>query len=283
MTDNTVPPAQGQQSEEIPNATAIVPPSDQTSNLDRIAFKAPDFWQSDPDLWFDQVESHFSMSGIKRDLTKFHAVVTALDLKVLKCVRDLVRKPPSTNAYATLKKRILESFEQSESSKLNLLLNELELGDQRPSQLLCEMQNLNGGKLNEESLRALWIKRLPNNVQQILSVCSEEEIGLSKLAKIADRIIEGSHGTISAVEPQPRSLDALHAEIAALKNAFENLIPQIQKPRSRFRSRTNSRGSNSSKSKPFCWYHYRFGHKANKCTKPCDWQENNQARLPRRQ
>ncbi|GFX40335.1 transposon Ty3-I Gag-Pol polyprotein [Trichonephila clavipes] len=66
---------------------------DQESQLSRIAFKAPAFWENDPGLWFFQVESQFLLAGISNDSTKFHAVIAALNSNILSCVRDLVKNP----------------------------------------------------------------------------------------------------------------------------------------------------------------------------------------------
>ncbi|GFW54360.1 transposon Ty3-I Gag-Pol polyprotein [Trichonephila clavipes] len=102
---------------------------DQESQLSRIAFKAPPFWESDPELWFFQVESQFLLAGISNDSTKFHAVIAALNSNILSCIRDLVKNPPKESAYSPP----LQYFSQSDASRLNLLLHDLQLGDKRPS------------------------------------------------------------------------------------------------------------------------------------------------------
>lgn len=262
--------------------------SDLIPGVCRLAFKAPVFWNDDPALWFAHVESQFVVAGISVDSTKFHAVVAALDCKVLKCVRDIIVKPPPEKAYEVLKERVLNFYERSEGSKLSLLLNDLHLGDQRPSQLLCEMESLNGGRLNETALRALWMQRLPLNVQQILSVCTDENLVLSKLAKIADRVCESARADpgVSRVE-DVSSVDSLRADIVELKNAFKNLSSEVGSRD--FRERKNSgkffrpRSRSGSRSRDLCWYHNRFGERAVKCVPPCKWQGNEQTRLPRRQ
>ncbi|GBL94601.1 hypothetical protein AVEN_58558-1 [Araneus ventricosus] len=96
-------------------------------NFPRIAFKAPVFWENDPEFWFFQVESQFVIAGISNDSTKFHAVAAALNSNVLSCVRDIVRNPPLENAYIALKDRVLQHFAQSSSARLNLLLNALHI------------------------------------------------------------------------------------------------------------------------------------------------------------
>ncbi|GBN38059.1 hypothetical protein AVEN_132520-1 [Araneus ventricosus] len=67
--------------------------------LARVAFRAPPFWETDPDLWFLQLESQFKLSGISIDETKFHTVVAALDSTLLSCVSDIVRNPPASSSH----------------------------------------------------------------------------------------------------------------------------------------------------------------------------------------
>ncbi|GBL77730.1 hypothetical protein AVEN_152946-1 [Araneus ventricosus] len=162
----------------------VSPGVEQDSQLSRIAFKAPVFWEHDAELWFFQVESQFAIAGISNDSTKFHAVVAALNSNVLSCVRDIVRNPALENAYIALKDRVLQHSAQSSSARLNLLLKDLQFGDKRPSYLLSEMRNLAPAKMEDDILQTLWLQRLPANPQQILSVC---KASLDELAQIGNQ------------------------------------------------------------------------------------------------
>ncbi|XP_071044410.1 uncharacterized protein [Parasteatoda tepidariorum] len=146
-----------------------------TKNLElsRVAFKAPIFWEAEPELWFHQLESQFVIAGITTDETKYHCVVSALNSMALSSIRDIIRNPPKSNAYERLKAKIIETFSQPESVQLKLLLQDLQLNEKRPSQLLLEMQNLSYQKLNNDILHTLWQQRLLVHVQQILSVCKD--------------------------------------------------------------------------------------------------------------
>ncbi|GFU48740.1 uncharacterized protein NPIL_165851 [Nephila pilipes] len=61
----------------------------------------------------------------------------------------------------------------------------LELGNQRPSQLLTRMRFLAGDNVGEPLLKSLWLGRLPNGMQTILAAVSEN---LDQLATVADKI-----------------------------------------------------------------------------------------------
>ncbi|GBN53436.1 Retrovirus-related Pol polyprotein from transposon 297 [Araneus ventricosus] len=54
-------------------------PESTKPELARVAFRAPPFWETDPDLSFLQIESQFKLSSISTDQIKFHTVVAALD------------------------------------------------------------------------------------------------------------------------------------------------------------------------------------------------------------
>lgn len=246
------------------------------NEISRVAYKPPPFWESNPELWFGQIESQFVISGITSDKTKFHSVIAALDAKILTSVVDLIRTPPTKNQYDTLKERILNQYSQSETSKLKLLLQDLQLGDKRPSQFLLEMRNLASNKIGDEILKSLWMQRLPISIQQILSVCSDP---LDKLAAIADKINEVS-GCVTVSEISSNSnLQSLKDEIASLRSEVKRLSrSQSKQVKNRNRrksfSRERSISRNRSNSGLLCWYHRRFAEKANKCVKPCQYSEN---------
>ncbi|GFT64459.1 uncharacterized protein NPIL_130391 [Nephila pilipes] len=81
---------------------------------------------------------------------------------------DLVLIPPENGKYKVLKKRLIEMHSESEASKIRTLLQGLELGDQRPLQLLTRMRSLVGDNAGEPLLKSLWLGRLPNGKQIIL-------------------------------------------------------------------------------------------------------------------
>lgn len=275
---------EGEKFKDNAKGSSVVPPSGDSAAavIGRVAFKAPVFWESDPALWFGQVESQFVIAGLSSDTTKFHAVVAALEPKVLNCVRDLVINPPAKEAYEALKKRILNFYERSESSKLKLLLNDLQLGDRRPSQLFCEMEALNNGKISQGALRALWMQRLPNSVQQILSVCSDDITESSKLAQVADKVYEGSQFSgshLAVVEAGNSGIESLRNDIADLQKAVtemqvNSLSTKTRNNRGRSRSRIRSRSPSTTRQNDYCWYHAKFGVRAHQCRSPCKWSEN---------
>lgn len=253
--------------------------------------KIPPFWQSDPTLWFTQVEAQFHTCNIKTDSTKYYTVIAALDCSVLQQVSDLLRNPPDTKKYETLKEHLISVFADSDEKRLKKLLTELELGDQRPSQLLRYMKTLAAEKVSESLLKTLWLQRMPTQVQMVLS--ASEGVELTKMAEIADKIVQVSLNGLEASniasvacaqEPArsnqiPPSIPTAGHEIALLQQQIGTLTKMVEelrmeRGRPKFRPRTHAR----SRSRPRtpsnngdCFYHRRFGAKARKCTSPCSY------------
>ncbi|GFW77975.1 uncharacterized protein TNCV_2490191 [Trichonephila clavipes] len=123
--------------------------------------------------------------------------------------------------YGYLKDKILQYFSQSDASRLNLLLHDLQLGDKRPSHLLSEMRNLAPSKLEDDLLQTLWLQRLPANLQQIISVFKAP---LDELTQIADKVheVSGNDLTVARIETKSNQieLDVIKGEIADLTNMF---------------------------------------------------------------
>lgn len=163
------------------------------------------------------------------------------------------------------------------------------MGDKKPSQLLGEMPALSVGQINDNNtimtiiLQIIWLQRLPIQTQQILS--SIEELNIEKLAAAADKILEVNQPIdMFPISSQASSQafgndcsSALRSSIDALSKRFDNFLME-SRGRSNSRNRDNSnqnRNRSTSRSEkqvnkfPECWYHFKFGSKAQKYIKPC--------------
>lgn len=248
--------------------------------------RIPPFWREQPALWFCQFEA--AISGHKTgDLQKYHLVIAQLERQDIIHVSDIVRKPPETNKYEAIKQRLINAYEESESSQFQKLLGGLELGDQKPSYLLRRMRDLAGNMMADDALRVMWLRQLPTQVRAVLSV--NKDSSLEGLASSADKMLEhtqqGAIYAVSANTPSTTSNDfeTLSRQIEKLTLEIAELRGKPQSPyyhggaRNYNRSRSNSqnrRRSNSNSRKPgdpdwLCFYHYRFGDEARRCEPPC--------------
>ncbi|XP_028043205.1 uncharacterized protein LOC114252776 [Bombyx mandarina] len=171
------------------------PPTDplfpQPTSVCRVAIKLPPFWPDRPAIWFAQVEAQFSISGISADLTKFNYVIAQLDTRVIGEVDDIILQPPPEDKYGRLKSELIRRLSASEEQRVRQLVSDIELGERRPSQFLRHLRSLTGNTLTDENLlRQLWMRRLPQHFQAILA--AQSELSLDKVAELADNILEVS-------------------------------------------------------------------------------------------
>lgn len=221
-----------------------------------------DFWEEDPELWFLQVEAIFKSYQITKNEKKYQLVVGQLPYRVLTQVADIVREPGKT-PYETLKSRLITTYAQSQVRKVQKLLEETTLGDQKPSQLLRQMQSLAGTAASDQVLRTIWLRAMPQRVQGILAALDQNN--LSHLAEVADKILEVD--TTPTIYSSNAVIESLTKEINELRlqlNRSRSSTPS--KERNRLRSKSRSRDN-----KGLCYYHSKFGTKAHKCKPPCTW------------
>ena len=260
-----------------------------------VSLKLPPYWPNDPRVWFAQVEAQFTTCGITQQQTKYAYVVSSLQPEIALEVRDLLLQSPSEHPYDKLKEELIKRTSASEQRRLHQLLIAEELGDRKPTQLLRRMRQLLGDHTLEESiLKQLFLQRLPTNAQLILAPTSDT-VSIDQLATVADRISEvtPSVGQISAVVHAKSADSADSGEISELKKMIEQLTRKVEvlesrlsnKPRSRSSSRSNRGWDNKSHERSsrspvptphegeHCWYHWRYGDKANKCNQPCTYQK----------
>lgn len=258
--------------------------------------RIPEFWADMPRVWF----AHFEMIMAPQkqgDSVKFEMAIAKLNRDALRQVSDLIQTPPPIEKYNTLKNRLLAVYEESAESQFQKLVSDMDLGSQKPSQLLRKMTELakNVG-ISDEPLKKLWINRLPAHVRAVLAVSGDTR--LENLSAIADKVMENlKSGEIATVSnPTVDNTDLvkhmhdLTLEISKLKQEVNTIRSRGRSPfrrsgkyRERQMSSSRSRGRNTSaprrtpqSSDWLCNHHYRFRERARTCTLPCSWSNRQQ-------
>lgn len=241
-----------------------------TQEIANLSIKVPQFWKPDPKIWFVQIEAQFRRSRIVSDQAKFDTVVSSIDADILSQVSEIVTDPPAENKYIAIKTKLISLYDESDTKKIQTLLTGMELGDQKPSQLLSRMRSLAQNKVSDDFLKALWLKQLPINAQTTLSICDEN---LSKLSEMADKIIDittnhlNSTTSVSSIETQDSRITNLQKQVSELSNEIQSIYKNNLS-----QSKCASHNTDTRKSSPqqsLCYYHFNFGGHARKCTPPC--------------
>lgn len=246
--------------------------------------RIPEFWTDKPRVWFIRAEAVLNPQKCS-DEAKFQTLISKLGKEPIQLVTDLLLKPPEQNKYETLKIRLLDIYEESETRKIQKLIGEMELGDQRPSQLLRRMCDLARDKIPLDTVRILWQGHLPAPIRTVLAITETSDV--EKLAAAADKVMETLNTPqVSEVEAKtscPKSVDnAILAEIAKLSSRLGRM-EQSRRSTSRQRrygqrSRASSRARSQTRCTPgspdwLCFYHFRFKERAHKCVQPCSWKK----------
>ncbi|XP_041976522.1 uncharacterized protein LOC121731232 [Aricia agestis] len=253
--------------------------------------KIPEFWTDAPRIWFIRVEAMLAPQKLADD-SRFDIVVSKLSKDAIQQVSDLLTNPPATKKFDSLKQRLLAIYEESESRQLQKLISEMDLGDQKPSQLLRRMRELAKGKVPDDTLKILWQGHLPPQVRAVLAVSDTKD--LDNLAAVADKVFETTRAVhVSEVASQPsstssRDTDLLMAEIAKISRKLAGMAGSQQRyrrqqrfggnrSRSASRKRTRDPTPSTSRRNPespdwLCFYHHRFRSRAHKCVEPCAWK-----------
>lgn len=251
-----------------------------------ISMRIPEFWTEFPRLWFAQFESTISPQK-QGEESKFQLVVSKLGREALQQVADIVYNPPGSGKYTAIKTRLLQVFEESPERQFQKLVSELELGSQKPSQLLRKMRELaRNCQASEETVQNLWISRLPPSVRAVLAASQDQK--LDNLSPIADKVMEsmqqgslsGEMASVSTAQISVNNelcthMNKLFLEVAALREEVQRRPQNSYRGRSKYRGRSGSRTNSATRtpSSPdwLCYFHYRFGTRARKCEDPCNF------------
>ena len=254
--------------------------------------RLPTFWKANPKVWFVRVEAAFNNQGITRDTARFDYVVSALDDNTVQEIADVLLNPPDTGKYDFLKTQILARLTDTTEQQLHKLFTQLELGDQKPSQLLRRMKSLAGSAISEEAIRVKWFDLLPPSVSRSLKVVKSSPI--DELASLADELMPDSTAlnttSVNVTSSKAPTIESLADELASLRLSMAQLISLTrqqnsatkqpsnqQQKRGRSRSKSQNRqrkDSPSNADNELCWYHRTFGKDAQNCKKPCSFSSN---------
>lgn len=240
--------------------------------------------------YFMSLEFWFAASGVADDNRKYNTVMAQVPSKKLMELRSVIDALPNLNRYAYIKRSLVEHFADSQQRRLQRVLSDMPLGDSKPSKLFHEMSRTANGTLSEAVLLDLWATRLPSHAQA--AVAASQGTAIERM-RIADAVTESmsmrstsnidlvAAGSSSGGHPcttnnQWPGLDAIRNEVAVMFRELTDRSRQTERSsnRSGNRKRSQSRKRRDSVDEfEHCWYHRRFGSKAQSCLKPCSYKK----------
>lgn len=244
-----------------------------------VSFVAPKY-EEDATLWFRQLEARFEASRIRSQSTRYYIAFGNLPGVLLKPVVASIGDPKHTDRpYDHLKNVVLSREQLSVTQRVDQVLKDISMGDRKPADYFAHLKEIAGDSFSEEAVFQIWLSRMPTTIKTTLIVLKNES--LNYRLEIADELFvaHGGQGQVAAVNRKEENWESLKKELLKEMKDFmkEELRANAHRGRdqSRGRNRGNVRNRSRARSKStgkekkdheFCWYHFKFGDKAAKCS-----------------
>ncbi|XP_058447785.1 uncharacterized protein LOC131428121 [Malaya genurostris] len=234
-----------------------------------VSVKLPEFWKTDPEMWFAQAEAQFVLGNVTKDETKFYHIIAKVDHSAICHIAELVANPPLQEKYKAIKDRLIARFALSPQARFERLLGSSDLGDMRPTQLLSKMQELaNGLNVNDDLLKMLFLQRMPAHIRPVLTISDGT---LAKLAEMADKMAETPQTAAVSIKSEANEeMQKIKEQLEVLSTELRRFKPGLTQDIDRRRGRSSSRSRSESE---VCWYHRKYGKHAERCKQPCNYNQ----------
>ena len=150
------------------------------------SLRMPPFIPTKAGLWFSILEMYFGVAGISHEGEKAVALMGFLDPQYLAKIEDAVTNLPPTGQYEKLKSELIRILTESDSAKVERLVEREEMGDRKPSQFYNDLKKLASPLASDEFILNLWRNRLSDRIREVLAAVDDTSI--EKLTRTADRI-----------------------------------------------------------------------------------------------
>ena len=207
---------------------------DEDRKIAAISLKLPPIWEDNVKNWFTQCESQFALKGITVDDTKYHHIVSSLTSSMSKKVQSVLDNPPAAGKYQAIKKLLVGRLELSKHERASRIMNLQGLGGLSPIDLYTEVRALGDDLEIEDVYFSVVLLHLPEKIRSALLALKKQNVSNQEI------FIEASSMLMST---PPSSVNAVQ-----------------------------SGGRATEKKSKLCFFHRRWGKKANKCVKPCEWK-----------
>lgn len=218
-----------------------------------VTVSLPTWWPDQPEVWFARVEAVFRQRKITADSTKFDYVLAALDNEAAVRILDIIRAPPVNTSYQSVKDRLVGSLALTEFERACKIIHGIELGDEKPSTLMARMMALYDENNPHFLFRAIFLLKMPEFIREHLH--EDVEGDLHTLAMRADHqwaLRKSSVSVTTVSSPTEDNVSAIRHGTLQKKNKKKNVTPPSS----------------------YCFYHAKFGSRAEKCRAPCTFPTN---------
>ncbi len=252
----------------------MAPPTPATAQTGYL--KVPKFIPHAPLVWVQLCKAQFEVLQITDEQQKYNRILSSLSPEVIVAqVGDLIVTPFAAGHLEQLFDTIVEAFSASAIKRLRDVLDNEEQGDRKPSvfykSMRTKVKDLN---VSDDVFYDRWISRLDPQIQTTIAAAKPiAGMTIDQILQIADNVYDhlsstrSSTSTVSAIG-QRQQHHSRGRSFSRNRSASRD-----SRGRSPFR-RSQSPGRAFNDSGPLCWYHFKFGRDARKCTQPCKFKKH---------
>ena len=245
-----------------------------------IKLRLVEFSKAAPEVWLSTAEAIFHANGIMDELTRYSYLLHSLQKPQLERIKSIIEAGDTIAVpYTEAKMKLLDVYGETEEKKIQKLLNSTQFNVTKLSLILEKIVNSAGKAFHDNAMSKIPLKT--------------PSIGLpiSELAKKADnvwRLQQQSNDSksifltnnSSLAVPEPVQAQSTYNTEALLLSAPTKLTREVAAlRRSRSQSRDSSQRHKFGSSSSYqgrsticngkCWYHNKFGDRAQKCNPNC--------------
>ncbi|KAK3884609.1 hypothetical protein Pcinc_011128 [Petrolisthes cinctipes] len=247
----------------------------------------PPFVEDSPDIWVIQLDLYFARAQIVQQEVKFQTAASLLPAHHVMEFIDMIRDP-SVQAYDEFCGALRSRLGKSTEENLRSILAAQQLGDRKPSQFLRHLLELTKPHITDKDsplVRQIFLQAMPDKSLPFLQFLPPET-PLDTLAGTADRVVSSLNQASAAVDavssteflsnqdcPLARSNSA---RLDKISQTLDEICHQLRRISSDSRGRSTSKHHRNfrrhsvsrDRNNKLCWYHNKFGSRANKCVLP---------------
>jgi hypothetical protein len=199
-----------------------------------------------------------------------------LPTDVVMSVRDLVNtmQPNTPDVYEQLKARLTASYGKTPWQQVNALLDMPPLGDRCPSHMMNEMLALipTGSNKDDYIFLGIFLRKLPPTMREHLAAAYHTTAAAMSAHADVLRDAKSCDAAVSSIADA--SISAVASRSAGRRSPDRRSPDRRRGRSSQGRRPTPGPDSRRRDTSALCFYHSKFGQRANKCKPPCSWTEN---------
>lgn len=248
----------------------------------------PPFDKHNVEAWFTQLELRFVATKTISDDEKYTMLAVAIDSQLFGQVSPAATTAPDGQKYSKTKQLIIDTFAESETQRIEKLLSNMPIEQEKPSVMLSKMRSVckNLSANMQGIIKHRWLQALPDTARSFLAMeeVKNKDYSLDELARMADAMWERSkkptdNSTVQEVRTKHSSEPSKIEKIELTLKKLTEQLAKLTSHRSRSMNRdSRSRSGSRSKSKETkqtahstCYFHRSFGSDAKQCRAPCNY------------